>query len=168
MKTQIHHTNLSANTLFHFTGSFENLVNIIQKGFEPHYSMEDFSIFDDLLPPYNEIAIPMVSFCDIPLSSISKHIETYGPFGLGLSKVWGKMRGVGPVLYTFPESTIAKAMNFILDKSIKQAMGKGDQALSRMSNLTLSYLKPYEGRRWKNNVFFSDRIRFYDEREWRF
>lgn len=159
---------LSANTLFHFTGSFANLASIMNRGFEPHYSMEDLSIFADLLPPFNEIAFPMVSFCDIPLSSIRSHIATYGSFGIGLSKSWGKRRGIGPVLYTFPEATFSQALKTIIDYSVNTGLRGGNGTLSHMADLTLSYLKPYEGRQWRNNEFSSTRIRFYDEREWRF
>jgi hypothetical protein len=45
-------------------------------------------------------AIPMVCFCDLPLSLIKKHVEEYGGYGIGLNKTWGVKNGVAPVIYT--------------------------------------------------------------------
>lgn len=79
-------TYLSANTLFHFTNNIDNIINILTNEFSPRYCMESFEFLGgcDL-----EIAIPMVCFCDIPLSQIKNHIENYGGYAIGLSKEWG-------------------------------------------------------------------------------
>lgn len=84
-------TNLSADTLFHFTDRLENIISILENGFYPRYCMEQIN--------EKEIAIPIVCFCDIPLSQIKNHINNYGKYGIGLKKEWGIENGLNPVFY---------------------------------------------------------------------
>lgn len=72
---------VSAITLFHFTSNIENLLGILTNNFYPRYCLEDHSaFFQELDKEEAERAIPMVCFCDIPLSNIRKHISTYGRY----------------------------------------------------------------------------------------
>ena len=89
---------LSANTLFHFTKTHENILSILENEFYPNYSLEDWKPLSGKTHP---IAIPMVSFCDIPLSQISNHTKHYGNYALGLKKEWGIKNKINPVLYTY-------------------------------------------------------------------
>jgi hypothetical protein len=99
-------TIISSDTLFHFTNSIQNIVNILSLEFHPNFSLEDFSSLD---PPNKfKRAIPMVSFCDIPLSQTKEHMEVYGYYAIGLSKSWGQQNGVTPVLYAYQGSPLAK------------------------------------------------------------
>ena len=41
----------------------------------------------------------MVSFCDMPAELSEDHQDAYGCFAIGLSKKWGRSKGVTPVLY---------------------------------------------------------------------
>ena len=84
--------NISLNTLFHFTDKIENVIGILKEGFRPHFCLEDLNDFvsRDERIEYLEWAIPMVCFCDIPLSQSTNHREHYGNYGIGLSKEWGK------------------------------------------------------------------------------
>src|SRR5229473_2461542 len=91
---------LSANTLFHFTSSLDNLINILTNEFHPNFCLENLSTL--LKDPILEMAIPMLSFCDIPLSQTGFHLSVYGDYGIGLTKSWGKQNGISPVLYTYP------------------------------------------------------------------
>ena len=86
---------ISANTLFHFTSSLDNLTGILINDFYPRYCLEDFS---DFLEHKYRIAIPMVSFCDIPLSQIHNHIKYYGGYALGLKKEWGRRNKISPII----------------------------------------------------------------------
>jgi hypothetical protein len=53
---------LSANTLFHFTSSLDNLLNILTNEFHSNFCLENLNILEEL--PVTEMAIPMLSFCD--------------------------------------------------------------------------------------------------------
>lgn len=107
---------LTANTLFHFTGNDpergkDALLNILGSGFRPSYCSEfgDEAIGGVL----KGMLIPMVCFCDLPLSKLDKHINGYeweyngkqytsngyGQYGLGMSKTWGKNNRLNPVTY---------------------------------------------------------------------
>ena len=95
---------LSANTLFHFTSEFNWLISIIDKGFIPRFSKEfdeGNEVFED-----NEFGnlVPMVCFCDIPISHLRKHIDIYGQYGIGLEKDWGVQAGINPVFYLTKQS----------------------------------------------------------------
>ncbi len=57
-----------------------------------------------------EKAIPMVCFCDLPLSQIRKHTKTYGEYALGLSKEWAIKKQINPVLYTYPNSDLSEKL----------------------------------------------------------
>ena len=78
---------VSANTLFHFTGCLDNLVNILNSGgFWPRYCVE--------YGWRKKFAVCQCCFCDIPLSDIQKHTKNYGCYGLGMSKEWGMSNGI--------------------------------------------------------------------------
>ena len=75
---------ISASTLFHFTGTFDNLCGILESNFHPHYCYERLpELFPMADRTYIDYAAPMVCFCDLPLSQIKEHIEDYGSYGLG-------------------------------------------------------------------------------------
>jgi hypothetical protein len=73
--------NSHANTLFHYTKNFEALSSILKEGFRVSYSKE--RITDSIF-----IAIPIVSFCDIPIECCEEHREKYGSYAIGLNKQW--------------------------------------------------------------------------------
>jgi len=158
---------ISSNTLFHFTSSIVNLLSILEYDFRPHFSLEDLNA---IMPghPELEFGIPMVSFCDIPLSQTIKHLNVYGSYGIGLRKEWGVSNGICPVLYTYPRSLLAQKLCELVQKitQLPDTTGTSNQLLDDFHDITC-YVKPYEG-----NVILSDgeekSIRFYDEREWRY
>lgn len=81
---------ISSNSVIHFTNKFDNLKGIIlNSGLRVKYCLESL-----LLDNYNlEMASPMVCFCDIPLSEVKNHINSYGSYGIGLYKIWAKEKG---------------------------------------------------------------------------
>lgn len=158
---------LSANTLFHFTNKFENVESILENGFYPRYSYEDHSTSTPSNQGHPDYAIAMVCFCDIPLSQIKDHMETYGSYGIGLSKDWGIKHGVCPVIYTYPGSLLANELGKILE------IYNNDDAPGNLVDLHLGFVrlsKPYQGYRYnRNKRQYDDKLkRFYDEREWRY
>lgn len=72
---------INAATLFHFTTSFSTLKKILFSGIRFSYSVEN-----PLECTNPGIAIPMVSFCDIPLSKTSRHARKYGAYCIGFNK----------------------------------------------------------------------------------
>ncbi|MBK7939216.1 MAG: hypothetical protein IPJ82_20015 [Lewinellaceae bacterium] len=169
---------ISSNCLFHFTNNATNLVGILINGFKPRYCLEDFFTFK-----YTsgggafEMAVPMVCFCDIPLSKIKGHLSDYGGFGIGLTKEWGIKNGVTPILYVNQDSETTKYIRADLitmannpEKSTNPQLHENFLGLLRFIRFT----KPYEGKFWRNGGYMKDEkgvekmVRFYDEREWRY
>ncbi|MDP4183636.1 MAG: abortive infection system antitoxin AbiGi family protein [Bacteroidota bacterium] len=166
---------LSANTLFHFTNK-TNLISILKVcAFYPRYCYEDIATHDASSNIHPDIAVPMVCFCDIPLSQIKNHINTYGSYGIGLKKEWGIDNGISPLQYMHPSSKSAKILNdetYLIQKLIENT--KDDRNLSLFDGLrhlklrSFLFLKPYEGRMFRDGLYKSEKIIFYDEKEWRF
>jgi hypothetical protein len=168
---------ISANTLFHFTDSFEKLAGICSHDFYPCYCLEDQSyLVPDHLPQY--AAIPMVCFCDVPLSQINYHTATYGYYCIGLAKEWGQKNGINPIMYSLPNSysTLLLKQSFgeLYPLNPELVLYKAEQPDLTARNVAtmlysfFTFLKPYEGEVWKNGRHIKKRVRFYDEREWRY
>ena len=153
---------LSANTLFHFTDSFENVVSILTHEFRPRYSLEDFGmVLSDGAEPH-ERATPMVCFCDIPLSQTAKHMRTYGNYAIGLSKEWGVSKGISPVLYVAAGSLVSQTLRAVFINNVMNE-ASGFPNLVRLK----WFLKEYEGDLYRRGIAHAQ-VRFYDEREWRY
>lgn len=168
---------LSGSTLFHFTGDIENLMDILRSGFSPRYCLEEqkqFGIED-------EIGIPMISFCDIPLSQIRKHIDYYGKYAIGLTKEWGMRNKISPIMYTIANANssemIRKCLKLLLkysDMDINELINEKNNEDSLLVDLALrqyaflSFIKIYEGKFWRHGKYLETKVRFYDEREWRY
>ena len=161
--------NLSANSLFHFTSSKENLLGILRNNFYPRYSPEDLCITKSIPSP-NIFGIPMVSFCDIPLSQIRNHIQTYGHYALGLTKAWAKLHGITPVMYFYPDSQSAIVTRDLFRTFLDniQSNQVGTNIMSQLLTYSSFFQKQYEGKLFRNGKFSEEVVRFYDEREWRF
>jgi Putative abortive phage resistance protein AbiGi, antitoxin len=161
--------NLSANTLFHFTPSLTNLLGILMHNFYPRYSLEDMN---HTKPRSDKriYGIPMVSFCDIPLSQIRNHIQTYGRYAIGLTKGWAQSHGITPVMYLYPDSQSARAQKDLFTSILSHIDKKAITGETIPKQLTYSsfFLKRYEGKLYRNGKFSKEDVRFYDEREWRY
>lgn len=75
---------ISANTLFHFIYKLETLHIILKTRFYPRLCIERYFIDSTK----NKWAIPMVCFCDIPLSNITQHTQKYGNYAIEIKKSW--------------------------------------------------------------------------------
>jgi len=149
---------LSANTLFHFTSSKDNLISILRNNFRPHYSLERFPGASKDVKNLRR-GIPMVCFCDIPLSQIRNHSRDYGSYAIGLSKSWAEEKRIGPVFY-LPRNSQTED---ILKSMLLDLQSHSDDHIIYLS----MFLKEYEGMLKRPNK--PDRkVRFYDEREWRY
>lgn len=160
---------LSANSLFHFTPSIDNLINILTNEFRPHVCLEDLNVLFKSVPPKEalENAIPMVCFCDIPLSQTGQHLYTYGEYGIGMTKQWGIQNGIAPVLYTYPGSLVQLRLATMIERILKEGDDSFHRELFELYYDFACFVKPYAGKlnRGKEGP---KTVRFYDEREWRF
>ncbi len=80
-------SNISSNSLFHFTPKIEFLINILTNGFYPRYCHEELLLNECQTLRGHNLLIPMICFCDIPLGKISNHINIYGKYCIGSPKI---------------------------------------------------------------------------------
>lgn len=167
---------ISSNTLFHFTNKIEDLINILTNDFRPHFCLEDRNFIPNRID-YQEVleyAIPMVCFCDIPLSLAKNHMENYGNYGIGLSKEWGMRNNISPILYAYKNSAVTSGIFQMSLRTKKHETEKGEQSDEDLIKGVFDdifwmtcFIKKYKGKLWRNGKYTNE-IRFYDEREWRF
>lgn len=154
---------LSSNTIIHLTREKASLQGILENNFRIHYCKETVALDHETYV----MRVPMVSFCDIPLSEIKDHIEKYGCYGIGLTKAWAVRNGLNPVLYIEPKSMLARSYNsafsaFVVDVD-NDAFTQAQQSFTDV----LRYIKNYQGPLSRKGTLI-DEYRFSDEREWRF
>lgn len=168
---------INASSLLHFTKSMDALKGILEKGFRFSYCCEKVSAtinMNELHPeganffrpsPHinSHIAIPMICFCDIPLTRAKLHSDTYGKFIVGVDKdmaitVFGD--NINPVMYRTSQ-TIGLALHDL--SVIKATIDNVDGCYNykRSLNQLIGNTKPYNG-----TVNGKDYC-FYNEREWR-
>jgi len=160
---------LSSSALFHYTSSFQNLKNILLNGFKIKYSFEEH-----FWTAHLEVAIPMVSFCDIPLTQVKNHRKIYGSYTLGLNMKWANSFHLNPVFYLNSQSTFLRMnlMLYYLNTIKNQLLGNGKKELHHQINyylLThlLAFSKNYQAHFLRHGNLFKDYC-FYNEREWRY
>lgn len=148
---------ISSNALFHFTREFKYLKQSIKEGLWPRYCIEKKWNGKDL-------AIPMLCFCDIPLSQVKEHIDEnkgYGCYGIGVSKGFAQDNKITPVTYLFHSSLLMNKIRFYLSNFNTPSINNKDMSVEE---LLLYFVK-------KVNGYNSDDERnrkFYNEREWRY
>lgn len=154
---------LSPDTLFHFTPSLENLLGILKNTFYPRYCYDEFDLIDNDAQHFIEDALPMVCFCDIPLSLLMNHIDTYGNYGLGMKKEWGIRKGLNPVIYFNKNSHLANIFSTLTNGLLfnRTPIGKAFHKIN-------GYMKPYDGTLYRDGKATPEKVRFYDEHEWRY
>ena len=166
---------ISSESIFHFTPSLEKVIGILKNGFYPNLCHERIELNAEVLKAH----FPMVCFCDIPLSQIIKHTERYGQYGLGLSKEWGRSKGLNPVLYIRKGSTLSAHVQglkpILLEGGIAET-GFSDQQKTVLD--ILRYIKSFEGtslrggeRRKKNqsSSMMNERLdMFHPQNQWGF
>jgi hypothetical protein len=154
---------LSSNSLIHFTQTKASLVGILKENFKVNYCLENV-----ITPSGNlHYAIPMVSFCDIPLSEIKEHINKYGAYGIGLKREWGQRQRLNPVLYIEKNSSLSECL---YDSFKTMFTGKNvTEAEGLLANLidVMRYLKNYEADLVRSGLTIPS-YKFADEKEWRY
>ena len=154
-----------ATSLFHFTKSLDTLQAILCSSFHPRYSREDISWLG--LKDVAYFAVPMVCFCDIPLSRVSDHVASYGSYGIGLSKEWAVRSGLNPLLYLSSASSLATGFlpAFVASITADDKM-KATSLTTRHLELLLAHTKPLRGTMVVGKT--SVPKDFYLENEWRY
>lgn len=148
------HQNLSSETLFHFTDSFDILNLILTNGFQVRY------IYEKMPKIKVGYLVNTVCFCDIPLGAVKYHLNWYGNYGIGLNRPYAKDMGISPVHYIHSKSP------HIVFSSSYENLGK-----LKLSKIT-PYLKQVKGKQ----LFYNEETqlpywkwkKFYEEREWRY
>lgn len=186
---------INASSLFHYTRSYESLIRILKKGLRMSFAFEEFSpqIISNFKYPYippssdqeyrnTGIAIPMISFCDIPITRSVAHINKYGKYMIGLDKKHTSEiynLTLNPVIYINSENlnNVFNDISFIYGESVRKISDcvvecrnendleifykKTDPILDRIFNcrFIIGFVKPYSSEKNKSC--------YYDEREWR-
>lgn len=138
--------NSHTSTLFHFTKNQKTLFCILKEGLKASYCGEHFA--KDIFA-----GIPMVSFCDIPLTRCKEHRDKYGKYAIGFSKEAFSNKEdfnftLGPLGY-FNEN----------QKNLISTIS----SMAKAKNKAIGWFKPYENAETNKN---SHSI-YYDECEWR-
>ena len=97
---------ISSSSLFHYTSNgLKGLKSILKNGFEISLCTETkINYLENGITEIEKLAIPMLCFCDIPLSLIGNHSTIYrskteGVFSIGMTKKWGIDNGLNPIIY---------------------------------------------------------------------
>ncbi|MBD5181147.1 MAG: hypothetical protein HDS98_01165 [Bacteroidales bacterium] len=167
---------LSSNVLWHQTNR-ESLVKILKtRSFKYSYSLEKIKLNESR---EIEMAFPMLSMCNLPLSDFGEYLDKYGGYSIGLDLEWGKINGLCPVWYcneySYAYKSIVNCLNEIgkkrtdidstqlthklTDYDIKQNIDSHWDVVR-----TLMYIKIIEGELKKHSY---DKYRFMDEKEYR-
>lgn len=148
--------NPRSESFFHLTKHRTTLESILTDGgFWPRYCFEQNIWRTYTARAHTHFWLPLVSFCDIPLTRLQLHAETYGYFGLGMTKDWGAKVKLHPVAYIDPQGPLSKPFN---------------EARSSMSYETwidaTAFIKPVSGVQ-EREAGVSKPTDFYAEYEWR-
>lgn len=188
--------NISTNTLFHFTSEKKSLISILKNGFFSRYSLENFESLlkepsEIVFPMICFCDIPLSQ-----IAKHSKTYGGYA-IGLtktwGMQKKINPIIYTYPNSYT---ASILNTIQTELDdyfqvtnehlpceydriknsnnerekKDFRYKANTADKFGKVKENLShfLKYIKPYEGRFFRNGKYLDKNIKFYDEREWRY
>lgn len=156
---------LSSNSLIHLTTLKESLIGILKEDFKLKYCLEN------LITPNGNLnyAIPMISFCDIPMSEIKDHISKYGSYGIGLTREWGQRNNLNPVFYVDKNSAVGKGYYeafYDLFLSTKRKISQLSKTEIKLVDV-MRYMKNYEADLERDGDI-QHNYRYADEKEWRY
>ncbi len=156
---------ISTNSIIHYTKELKYLRGILENGFKVFYCYEKVL---SSKKGYLHSVFPMISFCDIPLAQVKQHLDSYGHYGIGLTKDWAKSKGLNPVLYFDQDSELINYFRSEFErlnnkKNNKEIEYEDIEHLIKI----LSYSKNYEADLTRKGKTIKN-YRFYDEKEWRY
>ena len=163
----VSHSVTSANILCKYMDKPEYLYDILKESaIKPRYVEEIIDYLD--IPERNTITVPMICFCDIPFSKVTKHKENYGEFGIAFNKDSCFKKNVQPVTYVNPNSNYYSDLrNTII--TLLNSEDKVDDKWRFLPDFVLTqmvYSKPIVGD--MNTKDGRKTLLFKDECEWRY
>ena len=195
---------INASSLCHFTKKFGTLQNIVKNGIRFSFAFEKLSpaTIANFEYPSNPqlvahiyknagVAIPMVSFCDIPITRATDHIAKYGQYMIGLDKefiidTYNKI--INPVFYIHSDNlyqaiddisnVYAEATNQQMQEAIKRWKSIKDCTQKTVEEIVKEIIEkcPYHNRKFSSQFIVGlskpcyskdGKVCYYDEREWR-
>ncbi|GFD72570.1 hypothetical protein KUL113_19900 [Tenacibaculum sp. KUL113] len=156
---------ISTNSIIHYTKELKYLKGILENGFKVFYCYEKVL---SSKKGYMHSVFPMISFCDIPLAQVKQHIDSYGDYGIGLTKDWAKSYGLNPVLYFDKDSELINYFRSEFERLNEKRKKKEieNEDIEHLIKI-LSYSKNYEADLTRKDKTIKN-YRFYDEKEWRY
>lgn len=145
------------SSLFHFTKDPGVLIRILETGLIPNYCREDLSYFDRKV----NVGVPMISFCDIPLTRTSMFKARYGDYAIGLSKEWALKKQINPILYVNDERILVslgflRAYYRTLDEEVKERGGSETSiSVNLLSQKSLDGIKAFVNRNNAKDAVYS-------------
>lgn len=169
-------SSINASSLFHFTNKISSLKLILKNGLCFLYAFEKFSNY--LISNFCDVkcidqdlgvAIPMICFCDTPITRTYKHMNKYGQYMIGFDKdfllsYYGNI--LNPVFY-IQSPNMKDAVNDISDiyaETSKEHAFLVQNKSFDQTRITSLGLRKYNLR---FIIGMCKPISCYDEREWR-
>lgn len=189
---------LSSDALFHYTHNEKTFDKILTKGLRYSYSYEFMPIEKgdkqnekgtSIIKDTNGLILPIISFCDIPISQAYYHRKRYGNYAISFNKEYMRSilpKTLNPIMYVSSKEnalTISR-LKVEAEKITNEYLGDLDpqdptgmismifadngkrlnqsKFLKDIASNLYSYFKPYEGLDKKGK-----QIIYYNEREWR-
>jgi hypothetical protein len=157
--------------LFHFTKKIESLIGILKNDFYVSFSKEKISSngLNGGPPLVKEFYVPMVSFCDLRLSELKDHMNSYGSYGIGLSKEWARRQQLNPVMYVERNSHFT--YNYLKGIDDLYYHFRGEINFELVFNPVMNsfrYMKNYQDDLIRECYEPVPNYVFANEREWRF
>ncbi|MDA3870734.1 MAG: abortive infection system antitoxin AbiGi family protein, partial [Candidatus Marinimicrobia bacterium] len=146
-------TKISTDNLYHYTKKFGSVLSILKNGFEfkplkeglplTGFSTSVFSRHQDIIK--HSIYVKAVCFCDLPFGFVSKHIEQYGNYCIGLTKKWGMGKGITPIRYVHYYSPDLRDDTFDNLLSCAEHYDKFDNSMLKMINRVFKEIDDLDG-----------------------
>lgn len=182
-KQEIKFNSINASSLFHYTKELSTFELILKNGVRYSYAFEKYpqsviSNFCKIGESSEElgVAIPMASFCDIPITRAGAHRDKYGNYMIGFDKTF-MIKNYGNILNPLLYVESPNLLNAIYDLSCIYKESSDEHQTLVASNTENNTRIPTLGLRKYNlrlligltKPMFSENGDkcFYDEREWR-
>ena len=156
----------SANVFLHCMKKIKYLKEILEnRAIIPRYNVENIGFLN--IDGEEEIAFPMICFCDIFLGKLKPHMSVYGEYGIGLDKNFGIYNGFEPINYVNTDSKLIKNLRNTMRYLYNNYDGSVDDIYIEQLMHNLLYIKPIYGKMKICDNKYRNML-FADEREWRY